>query len=167
MWLCKCDCGREALVISQCLTRGFSRSCGCLRQEFLTLGPSTLKIPGKRPLEVNVTYPIPDPIYPGKSQLVNDVARRGYQFRWERVEHEARMIETGHWKEPKRTVFAPVDDSGHRILPIDLRAMAEEKSRAWRDELATPIEEVPASYCTPSSLLDLVRVVSDAEWGPH
>lgn len=32
-WLCRCDCGREVSVNSINLTRGVSRSCGCLRAE--------------------------------------------------------------------------------------------------------------------------------------
>lgn len=41
MWRCKCDCGKETLAISQCLVNGTTQSCGCLRNEFLTLGPMT------------------------------------------------------------------------------------------------------------------------------
>lgn len=32
-WLCKCDCGKEAIVSSWNLTHGKSKSCGCLRNE--------------------------------------------------------------------------------------------------------------------------------------
>lgn len=32
-WRCKCDCGKEALVISVRLKNGRSRSCGCLNHE--------------------------------------------------------------------------------------------------------------------------------------
>ena len=31
MWLCKCDCGNETLVLSTNLLKGHSKSCGCLR----------------------------------------------------------------------------------------------------------------------------------------
>ena len=31
MWLCKCDCGNEAVVPSQSLLSGKSKSCGCLK----------------------------------------------------------------------------------------------------------------------------------------
>lgn len=33
VWLCKCDCGDEAEVTSTYLTRGDTRSCGCLNRE--------------------------------------------------------------------------------------------------------------------------------------
>jgi hypothetical protein len=33
LWLCRCDCGRETVVISNSLLRGSTRSCGCLQKE--------------------------------------------------------------------------------------------------------------------------------------
>jgi hypothetical protein len=32
-WRCRCDCGKEKIVSTKCLTSGFTRSCGCLRKE--------------------------------------------------------------------------------------------------------------------------------------
>lgn len=32
-WRCRCDCGRETVVMSQDLRRGTTRSCGCLQRE--------------------------------------------------------------------------------------------------------------------------------------
>lgn len=32
-WLCKCDCGKETVVISNNLRAGITRSCGCLRNK--------------------------------------------------------------------------------------------------------------------------------------
>ena len=42
-WLCKCDCGKEAVIVGNNLRSGASRSCGCFqvegsRQRFLTHG---------------------------------------------------------------------------------------------------------------------------------
>lgn len=71
---------------------------------------------------VEITYPVPD-IYPDKP-LINEIVRRRYQFRWERVELEARRIERGTWKEPKITPFIPHDDRGNRIEKLDLRRRA-------------------------------------------
>lgn len=31
-WTCRCDCGQEAIVLTNHLTSGATRSCGCLRQ---------------------------------------------------------------------------------------------------------------------------------------
>lgn len=31
MWLCRCDCGESTNVLGRSLRRGFTRSCGCLR----------------------------------------------------------------------------------------------------------------------------------------
>lgn len=36
LWLCKCDCGNEKIVVSDNLSSGKSKSCGCLRKEFLS-----------------------------------------------------------------------------------------------------------------------------------
>ena len=164
MWFCKCDGGKETLAISQCLVNGTTQSCGCLREEFLTLGPMRAQMPKHRPQAVNVTYPIPENLHP--NPLVNEVKRAMYQYRWERVEFEARQIERGTWKEPKkkpRPVFR--DDHGKPIVPVDLKTLAEQ----WRKE-HTPVPrgydapDVPASYNTGSSLADRVRVVTDEEW---
>ena len=35
LWLCKCDCGNEKIVVSDNLSSGKSNSCGCLKAEFL------------------------------------------------------------------------------------------------------------------------------------
>lgn len=33
MWLCRCDCGTEKVVLASELNNGHTRSCGCLRRE--------------------------------------------------------------------------------------------------------------------------------------
>ncbi len=35
LWSCVCDCGNEHETTRQCLARGITRSCGCLRSELL------------------------------------------------------------------------------------------------------------------------------------
>ena len=35
LWLCRCDCGNEKVVVADNLSSGKSKSCGCLRLEFL------------------------------------------------------------------------------------------------------------------------------------
>jgi len=35
LWLCICDCGKEKIVVSDNLSSGKSKSCGCLKKEFL------------------------------------------------------------------------------------------------------------------------------------
>lgn len=92
--------------------------------------------------------------------------RRMMQYRWERVEFEARQIERGTWKKPACTPFIPLDDSGNRIEKLDLRALARARNapvRVPRKSL-TPIPEAPASFNIGSSLADRVRVLTDEEW---
>ena len=36
LWLCKCDCGKTKEVVSDNLSSGKSKSCGCLKAEFLS-----------------------------------------------------------------------------------------------------------------------------------
>ena len=87
------------------------------------------------------------------------------QYRWERVEFEARQIERGKWKEPEHTPFIPVDDSGNRIEKLDLRALARAKKAEVRAQQArVQVPDVPASYCVGSSLADRVRVLTPEEW---
>lgn len=33
MWLCRCDCGKDAVILGSSLNRGKTRSCGCLQKE--------------------------------------------------------------------------------------------------------------------------------------
>lgn len=35
LWRCKCDCGKETIVRTATLNNGDTRSCGCLREEFI------------------------------------------------------------------------------------------------------------------------------------
>jgi hypothetical protein len=34
-WLCKCECGNTKVVLARFLTRGDTKSCGCLRRQRL------------------------------------------------------------------------------------------------------------------------------------
>lgn len=34
-WLCRCECGKEVTVITNSLTRGNTRSCGCWERDFV------------------------------------------------------------------------------------------------------------------------------------
>ena len=36
IWLCKCDCGNEKVVVGDNLSSNKSKSCGCLKREFLS-----------------------------------------------------------------------------------------------------------------------------------
>lgn len=157
MWRCKCDCGKETLVISQCLVNGTTQSCGCLREEFLTLGPMAAKTLGRRPQAVKITYPVPENLH--HKPEVNEVMRRMMQYRWERVEFEARQIERGTWKEPVHTPFIPRDDFGNVIPRLDLRAPAREKSvpKPAPKYLNADISE--RDLYGASSLADRIRIV--------
>jgi hypothetical protein len=126
-------------------------------------------MPMFRPKAVKITYPIPEIPYPGKSEFFNQVQRRMLQLRWERVEHEAKMIERGTWKEPQHTPFMPLDDHGNVIPKLDLKALAQAKSARARAEAAAVtkvegIRDIPSSYNTGSSLADRVRIITDEEW---
>lgn len=35
LWLCQCDCGNKKVVVADNLSSGKSKSCGCLKAEFL------------------------------------------------------------------------------------------------------------------------------------
>jgi len=33
IWLCKCTCGKDTVVVGSSLKNGYTRSCGCLQKE--------------------------------------------------------------------------------------------------------------------------------------
>ncbi len=35
-WVCQCECGNQTVVLSSNLTRGYTKSCGCIKQNDLT-----------------------------------------------------------------------------------------------------------------------------------
>lgn len=164
LWACDCDCGTCGHETTQNqLQRGHAQSCGCLRSEWLMLGARKAAMPMFRPKAVKIIYPVPENLHP--NPFVNEVMRRMMQFKWERVEFEARQIERGNWKEPEHTPFIPVDDQRSRIEKIDLRALARAKQAEVRAQQArVHVPDVPASYCVGSSLADRVRVLTDEEW---
>jgi hypothetical protein len=158
LWACDCDCGTRGHETTQNqLQRGHAQSCGCFREEFLTLGPKKCQT-GRQPQAVPITFPIPETLH--HNPFVNEVMRRRYEYRWQRVEFEARQIERGNWKEPKRVTFVPRDDRGRPIIPLDLRGMMRERGAERRAQ----VEDTPASFNTGSSLADRVRVLTDEEW---
>ena len=99
-------------------------------------------MPMFRPKAVKITYPVPENLHP--NPFVNEVMRRMMQFKWERVEFEARQIERGKWKEPEHIPFVPIDESGNRIKKIDLRALARAKKSEVRAQQArVQVRDVP------------------------
>ncbi len=45
-WECQCECGKKVIVSGQCLRRGNTKSCGCLRKEKVSL-EKTIDITGQ------------------------------------------------------------------------------------------------------------------------
>lgn len=41
LWRCKCDCGKEVIVLSILLRKGETKSCGCLRSEYWRMRKTT------------------------------------------------------------------------------------------------------------------------------
>jgi hypothetical protein len=168
LWSCDCDCGTRGHETTQNqLQRGHAQSCGCYREEFLTLGPSRAAMPMYRPKAAKVEYPIPPDLHP--NPMVNEVMRRRYQYRWERVESEARQIERGTWTEPEVVPFVPLDDWGNRIEKIDLHTLAREKAARAPENIPENTPFIPPTkFHAPiderdlygaSSLADRIRIV--------
>jgi hypothetical protein len=47
-WNCACDCGKETVVVTNKLTSGYTKSCGCLQLETLLTGHLALKTHGMK-----------------------------------------------------------------------------------------------------------------------
>ena len=168
---CESPCFSRAKRMALPKVNGTTQSCGCLREEFLTLGPMAAKTLGRRPQAVKITYPVPENLH--HKPEVNEVMRRMMQYRWERVEFEARQIERGTWEESVHTPFIPRDDWGNRIEKLDLRSLAREKNARTRVKPApnpapkfvpsrtlrvhAPIDE--RDLYGASSLADRIRIV--------
>jgi hypothetical protein len=156
-WLCKCDCGKDHVATTNALRRFVCQSCGCYRNEFLSLGHAAASVP--RPKLVEITYPIPPNTEP--------ILARRYQWRWERVEREAKLIERGKWEEPEPKKFVPLIHGlkGELILvkAIDLLALSKKKQKKSILPRPTPIPFVPSSVVCGASIADRVRVVSPEE----
>lgn len=43
-WLCKCDCGNEKIISIQAMRKGYTKSCGCLKEEKKHFGNPTHKL---------------------------------------------------------------------------------------------------------------------------
>ena len=167
LWSLDCDCGTKGYLATQnALSRAWTQSCGCLREEFLHMrgGLRRATTNTKEMPHVEVSYPVPEIIYPGKSAEFNAAMRRRYQFRWERVEREVRKIKRGEWKEPELVPFVPRDQDGRRIERLDLLKLAVEKRKALRAHAKVHTPDVPASFIIGASLADRVRVLTDEEW---
>lgn len=151
-WLCKCDCGKDHVATTNALRRFTCQSCGCYRNEFLNLGHAAACVP--RPRVVEVTYPIPPNTEP--------VLARRYQWRWERVEREAKLIERGKWKEQEPKKFVARDEFGRVIAPLDLLALAKQKKSVLpHPTLCSPF--VPSSVVCGASIADRIRVMNAEE----
>ncbi len=47
-WICQCDCGNKKLIAGGNLTKGLSRSCGCLRKEMMREKATTHNLSGSK-----------------------------------------------------------------------------------------------------------------------
>ena len=54
MYLCRCACGKERLVDANSLTRGKSRSCGCLRSDIVSDMDDNRKLGREALIRMNV-----------------------------------------------------------------------------------------------------------------
>src|ERR1700733_3325234 len=79
-WSCKCVCGKKTTVLAANLTRGHTKSCGCLRREAKTHGH---QLRGGRSPEVTAyhnmvqrCYNKKNPAYKGYGQIGRKVCGR-------------------------------------------------------------------------------------------
>lgn len=70
MWLCVCECGKKTTVISANLTKGTTKSCGCLRGRPTTHGMSNTRI-------FHIWYNMNNRCFNPKVHNFNDYGGRG------------------------------------------------------------------------------------------
>ena len=74
MWLCKCECGNERVVLGKCLRNGHTQSCGCLNKEIVSKR-SLIDRVGERFGKLTVVKRADDYIAPNGSQHVRWLCR--------------------------------------------------------------------------------------------
>lgn len=76
-WVCKCDCGRETEASYTCLTKGDTKSCGCLRQETAAKLGRTRALPMRGTAEYRTWVRLKGRCYNPSHQDFNDYGGRG------------------------------------------------------------------------------------------
>ena len=78
VWLCRCDCGVEKLVVGAFLKDGRTRSCGCLRNQLAAERTTTHG--GSKTLEYNIWRSAKDRCTNPNDKRFHDYGGRGIKF---------------------------------------------------------------------------------------
>ena len=175
-WGCRCDCGKETVVMTSNLTRGTTRSCGCLQREVVTNRNTTHGLTHKNRVEyiawVNIRNRCKDP----KNRYYKDYGGRGIEIceRWMHFElffedvgprpsldHSLDRIdnEKGYFKENVRWA-TPFEQAANRRSTRFIELNGERKPiAAWCRDLRinyrAAVRRFNAGY-TPEEAFELV-----------
>lgn len=146
LWLCRCDCGNEKVVLAHHLKSGNIKSCGCLLLSE-NRANSAMRHGGTKTLEYNSYHAAKKRCNPVYAEKYPDWAGRGIEFRFKSFNEF--LLHVGERPEPKNDYSLDrIDNDGHYEIGNVQWSTKKEQARNRRcdncEQLKQRIKELEA-----------------------